>query len=228
MSLQTCFNSFRSRSAMQLAQCLCLQICRCPQGNYSRSPNSQAKRYTERQGDRRWGRQTVRLNEVKSPSCAASWPTACGFYAYTVKIKCVSLLFTESFQDHSELHLIQTCHWNVAVLQSTGVPTAGGAFFCRLKGQHTPLVQTKTEDPQFCETWNASVLTFKSSTTNTIKMTFVNKLATAFAIPLYSATSTSCRCHCCLISFFHYTKKDSINTTFITLPLELYSPSETS
>lgn len=99
-----------------------------------------------------------------------------------------------------------------------------------LQIERSTLVQTKTEDPQFCETWQASVR--KSSTTNIIKLTFVNRLATVFAIPLYSATSTSWRCHCCFISFFHYTKKDSINTTFITLPLELYrhseSPSETS
>lgn len=152
MSLQTRFNSFRSRSTMQLALCLCLQGCRCPQCNYSRSPNSQADRHTDRQGDRCWGRQWEKLNKVKSPSCAASWPTACGFYTYTVKLMCVSLLFTESFRDYSELRLIQTRHWNAADLQPPGVPTAGEASRCRLKTQLTRLVQTKTKDPQFWET----------------------------------------------------------------------------
>lgn len=52
MPLQTRFNSFRSRSTVQLAHGRCLQVRPCQDGNYTRSPNTTADRRSGK-GDRK-------------------------------------------------------------------------------------------------------------------------------------------------------------------------------
>ncbi len=119
MSFQTCFNSFRSRSTVQLAHCLCLQVCPCLDGNYTSSPNTRA----DRQAGRETGRETgkPRKAEWSRITGAATWR----FIAYTVQILnyykyergffVFFPLFDKSFQDHDELQLIQSYNQNAAV-----------------------------------------------------------------------------------------------------------------
>lgn len=93
MPLQTCFNSFRSRSTIQLAHYLRLQVCPCLDGNYSSSPNRQADRQAAT-----WRIKTAKKSWVgPNPRCCDLMTLHLWFNAYTGYLMCLFFHYWKVF-----------------------------------------------------------------------------------------------------------------------------------